>query len=335
MQALIWEAPELMRMGEREEPVARPGWVVMRVGAVGICGSELGAYLGHNELRVPPLVMGHEWAGEVVAVGSTADEPLIGRTMTANPLISCGQCRACRRGERQLCPERRIIGIDYPGAFAERVAVPVTALHPVPDVEAGALVEPLACAVRAVEQGRVRPGDAVLVFGAGVIGLFAAFMAQRAGAGPVAVVDPNQTRLARAGVFGASALFNPREVDVPEALRAAVPDGFDVAIDAVGSLDTRRAAVDSARRGGRVVFIGLHEPGAALPGNRMVRDEVSVTGSFCYLDENFRVAAEMAAGGAIPDRAGWCAVRPLDAGQEAFLEQARGLAPFSKILLTP
>lgn len=326
--ALIWDAPELMRIGEMEEPVPAPGWAVMRVGAVGICGSELGAYLGHNELRVPPLVMGHEWAGAVAAVGSPADRGVVGRTMTANPLLSCGTCRACRRGERQLCPERRIIGIDLPGAFATQVAVPVTALYPVADVEAGALTEPLACAVRAVETGRVRPGDAVVVYGAGIIGLFSAFMARRAGAAHVYVVDTNDTRLSGAGVFGAEAGFNPIRGD-------AVPGDADVAIDAVGSVVTRRQAVDAVRRGGRVVFIGLHEPGSDLPGNRMVRDEVSVAGSFCYSDENFRVAAELVAAGELPDRQGWCDVRPLEHGQAAFLEQARGPAPFSKILLRP
>jgi len=130
VQALIWEAPEVMRVGDVPDPRPEPGWAVVRVAAVGICGSELGAYLGHNELRVPPLVMGHEWGGVVDAVGSGEDRAWVGRTVTVNPLLSCGHCRACRRGERQLCIERRIIGIDYPGAFAERVAVPVVQEEP-------------------------------------------------------------------------------------------------------------------------------------------------------------------------------------------------------------
>lgn len=331
MQALIWEGPEQMRMGAVPDPDPRPGFVVMRVGAVGICGSELGAFLGQNELRVPPLIMGHEWAGEVVAVGDPEDAGLIGRMMTANPLLSCGRCRACRRGERQLCPSRLILGINFPGAFAGLVACPVASLHPAADPEAGALVEPLACAARAVERARVRPGDAVVVYGAGIIGLFSCLLARRAGAARVWVVDPNPARSRWAGVFDADAGLAPGS----SALHDALAPGVDAAIDAVGTPATRRAAVKAVRRGGCAVWIGLHEPGADLPGNEMVRDEVTVSGSFCYTDENFRVAAELSLAGALPDRSGWCDVRPLADGQAAFLEQARGAAPYPKILLRP
>ncbi len=331
MQALIWEGPEQMRMGAVPDPDPRPGFVVMRVGAVGICGSELGAFLGQNELRVPPLIMGHEWAGEVVAVGDPEDAGLIGRMMTANPLLSCGRCRACRRGERQLCPARLIIGINFPGAFAGLVACPAAALHPVPDPEAGALVEPLACAVRAVERARVRPGDAVVVFGAGIIGLFSCLMARRAGAARVLVVDPNPERIRQAGAFGADAGLAPGSPNLHELLA----DGVDAAIDAVGTPATRRASVTAVRRGGCAVWIGLHDPGAETPGNDMVRNEVTVAGSFCYTDENFRVAAELVMAGVLPDRSGWCDVRPLRDGEQSFLEQARGAAPYPKILLRP
>jgi len=323
-----------MRLGEVPDPRPEPGWAVVRVAAVGICGSELGAYLGHNELRVPPLVMGHEWGGVVDAVGSGEDRSWLGRPVTVNPLVSCGRCRACRRGQRQLCVERRIIGIDFPGAFAERVAVPVTALWPVSDPVLGALVEPLACAVQAVRHAGVGPGDAVLVYGAGIIGLMSAWVAKIAGADRVFMVDTNQERLKKALTWGVDGLLTAGVDDVAEAVRDLGDGGPDIVIDAVGAEVTRREAAGLVRRGGRVVLVGLHDGGAPLPGNRLVRDEVAVTGSFCYTDEAFRVARDLVEAGRIPTGREWLDLRPLAAGDAAFREQALGPAPYAKILLT-
>jgi threonine dehydrogenase-like Zn-dependent dehydrogenase len=334
VQALIWEAPEVMRVGDVPDPRPEPGWAVVRVAAVGICGSELGAYLGHNELRVPPLVMGHEWGGVVDAVGSGEDRAWVGRTVTVNPLLSCGHCRACRRGERQLCIERRIIGIDYPGAFAERVAVPVGALWPLSDPVTGALVEPLACAVQATRHAGVGPGDAVLVYGAGIIGLMSAWVAKIAGADRVFMVDTNQDRLKKALAWGVDGTLTAGTDDVAAAVRDLADGGPDVVVDAVGAEATRREGAGLVRRGGRVVLVGLHDGAAPLPGNRLVRDEVTVTGSFCYTDEAFRVARDLVEAGRLPVGREWLDLRPLAAGDAAFREQALGPAPYAKILLT-
>jgi threonine dehydrogenase-like Zn-dependent dehydrogenase len=331
MRALVWEAPEVMRIREVAEPAVQPGWVRIRVGSVGICGSEVGAYLGHNELRVPPLVMGHEWAGVVDAVGSPEDGAWVGRTVTVNPFLSCGHCRACLRGERQLCAERRIIGIDLPGAFGEWVAAPVANLLPVSDPVAGALVEPLACAVRAVRLGAVEPGDRVLVYGAGIIGLMCAWMARQVGALGVLVTDPNARRLGEARRWGATDTASKLTL---EDIRRWAPDGADVVLDGVGLGVTRRQGIEAARRGGRVVLVGLHEPDATVPGNRMVRDEIVVRGSFSYTDEDFRVARDFVEQGILPERGPWLDIRPVEAGDAAFREQAAGDGPYAKILLT-
>jgi threonine dehydrogenase-like Zn-dependent dehydrogenase len=334
VKALVWEGPEIMEMRDVPEPGVQPGTAIVAVGGVGLCGSELSAYLGHNELRVPPLVMGHEWAGVVTAVGSSVDAGWVGKTVTVNPLRSCGHCRACQRGDRQLCQERRIIGIDFPGAFAERVAVPVSSLLTVEDPVMGALVEPLACAVRVVNQAGVRPGDHVLVYGAGIIGLMSGWMARQAGAHVVAVTDPNPVRLAQTAKWGADEAIQPGEKRLSDRVAELTQGGPDVVIDAAGTAATRAEAAQLVRRGGTVVLVGLHEPEALLPGNRMVRDEVTVTGSFCYSDRDFRVARDLVDRRALPEPEGWLDVRPLDAGGDAFHEQALGAARFAKILLT-
>jgi threonine dehydrogenase-like Zn-dependent dehydrogenase len=189
--------------------------------------------------------------------------------------------------------------------------------------------------VRVIEQGQVRPGDRILVFGAGIIGLMSAWMARRAGAASVAVTDPNPVRLQQARTWGADILVGAGEGPLLDQLGAVWADGPDVALDAAGTAGTRAEAASLVRRGGRVVLVGLHEQAAPLPGNRLVRDEVTVTGSFCYTDENFRVARDLVDRGAMPEGAGWLDVRPLGAGAEAFHEQTHGRAPFAKILFRP
>lgn len=337
MQALVWEGPERMTYRSADAPVAAAGHVVVRVAAVGVCGSELGAYLGHNELRRPPLVMGHEFSGVVVEVGAGVDPQWQGASVVVNPLVTCGTCRWCRRGERQLCRTRRIIGIDFPGAFAERVAVPAASLWPVhregEDLWTGALVEPLACAVRATGQAAIQVGDAVLVYGAGIIGLMSAWMARRRGAASVWLVDANPVRLSQGSVWGADRPIDATTEDVAGLVRRAYPDGVDRVIDAVGLPGTRREGLELLARGGRLVLVGLHEPATTLDGNRVVRDETEVVGSFCYRDQDFTVATNLWEARRLPDEAGWLDRRPLSAGDAAFQEQARGPAPFAKIVL--
>lgn len=151
---------------------------------VGVLGSKVAAFSGHNELRTPPLVMGHEFSARVTSKGPMGDF-LPGDLATVNPLVSCGQCRACLVGNRQQCLPRKSIGIDLPGAFGEQVMVPIRQCYRISDPAQGALVEPLACAVRAVNQGHIALDDVVVVIGAGIIGLMSALVAKDRGAGRV------------------------------------------------------------------------------------------------------------------------------------------------------
>ena len=336
MQALVWEGPERMTYRGADAPGATAGHVVVRVAGVGVCGSELGAYLGHNELRRPPLIMGHEFSGVVVEVGAGVEPVWEGASVVVNPLVTCGTCRWCQAGLRQLCRTRKIIGIDFPGAFAERVAVPAASLWRVDpggeELWTGALVEPLACAVRAVGQAAIQAGDAVLVYGAGIIGLMSAWMARRRGAGSVWLVDANPMRLSHGAVWAADRLLDAAG-DVAGVVRRTHPDGVDRVIDAVGLSTTRREGLELLARGGRLVLVGLHEPDTTVDGNRMVRGETEVVGSFCYRDEDFTEATHLWMSGALPDGGGWLDLRPLSGGDAAFQEQSRGPAPFAKIVL--
>ncbi len=317
-----------MTIQEAAKPKLAAGWVLVKVETVGICGSEISGYLGENELRRPPLVMGHEFSGTVAECGPATDLA-VGSRVTANPLVSCGVCRDCRAGQRQRCLQRRIIGIDYPGGYAEWVAVPAAQCYPVADAVDGAMVEPLACALRAVELSEVETGDDTVVVGAGIIGLMAAGLLAQAGARRVAVVDPNPTRRQAAIEWRASAIFASTNE-----LSSGFPERVDRVIDAVGLGATRRQSLEVLRRGGRAVWIGLHENLTEVAGNAVVRDETSVVGSFCYTDHNFSRAVQLVNDGhAFPAHRGWLDLRPLEAGDAAFREQARGPAPYAKILL--
>ncbi len=336
MRALVWHGPRSMRLERVPDPVPGPGEVLLRVEAVGICGSELSGYLGENSLRRPPLVMGHEFVASVAALGPGAGAA-VGARVVVNPLLPCGACPACRRGQRHLCAERRIVGAARPGAFADAVAVPASACHEVAgDLPApvAALAEPLACAVRAVGHARPEPGSRVLILGAGAIGLLAVAVALRAQPSLLAVADVHAARLGTAGLWGASHLIDGAGPVAEDARRLAGGEGVDIAVDAVGVAATRRAAVRAVRPGGRVVFVGLHDAESPLPCNEIVRGEVEVRGSFCYSEADFEAALAMLARGTL--RQGpWIEERPLEEGPQAFDDLLRGAVGASKVILRP
>ena len=331
MRALIWHGPRQIAVGHIDEPRRGDDDVIVAPEAAGICGSEIEGYLGRMSNRVPPLVMGHEFAGTVVAEGNRAHHEWSGRRVAVNPLLSCRACGRCTAGERNLCAKRRLIGVHLAGGFAERVAVPAANLVELPDdvdPRIGALVEPLANAVHAIALGRrlVVPERAV-VFGAGAIGLFVLQAALAAGIADVRTVEPHAARRATALAAGARGA-HADATEIAQAPRA------DLVVDAVGAAGTRRAALDVVRPGGAVVLLGLHEDESALPFHRVVRDQVSLQGSFAYTDADFTAALALLANGTVSigdlPRA-----LPLEAGPEAFARLADGPSAQIKTFLAP
>jgi 2-desacetyl-2-hydroxyethyl bacteriochlorophyllide A dehydrogenase len=329
MNALVWEAVERMVLRDVPEPLPGEGDVLVRVGAVGICGSELEGYLGKMANRTPPLVMGHEFAG---TVGEAADEHWRGKRVAVNPLVPCGGCEPCRDGRTNLCLERVIIGIRRPGAFAELVAVPQSSLLELPDdlpLETAALMEPLAVVVHAFGLG-LRQGvpDRVLIVGAGSIGLLAVQVASLSAPATLVVTDLNAERLAHAGRLGATATAAGDQLD------ALLPDGADLVVDCVGAAATKRVAIRHVRPGGTVVLLGLHDDDTALPSHELIRREIMLTGSFTYSDRDVRRALALRAAGRVRGD-GWTTTRPLADGPEAFHELVHAPGGQTKILLRP
>src|SRR5437879_2063810 len=330
MRALVWRGPRRMAIEEIDEPRLGDDAVIVRPDAAGICGSEIEGYLGRMANRVPPLVMGHEFAGTVVSVARPGAE-WSGRRVSVNPLLSCRSCDRCRAGERNLCPERRLIGVHLAGGFAERVAVPIANLVALPDgidARTGALVEPLANAVHAVALARrLVAADLAVVVGAGTIGVFALHAAHAAGIADVRVVEQHPGRRAAALAAGARGAYG-------DAAELARERRADLVIDAVGAAATRRAALDIVRPGGAIVLLGLHEDETALPFHRVVRDQVALQGSFAYTDADFASALELLASGRVA-LGNLARTLPLDAGPEAFATLAAGPTAQLKTFLSP
>lgn len=298
MRALVFGGPLSLSVEERPLPEPVPGEVRLRIDAVGVCGSDLHGYTGDTGRRHPGQIMGHE-IGATVDVGAAGGLPE-GARATVHPVLFCGHCRYCVRGETNLCLTRQVIGVnpELQGAFADFMVVPAVNVIPVPDAPAehAAMVEPLAVALHGARRGEVRPGDSVLVTGGGAIGVACLLAALREGAERVFLSEPLAARRELAESLGAIVL-DPAQVDVAEAVVEATGGGADVALEAVGLTPTIEAAVRSTRRDGAVVLVGMGRPRVELDLFSVVVEERRLVGTFCYSERDFVETAEWVAGG--------------------------------------
>lgn len=331
MKALVYTGPNALEFREEPEPVAGPGEVLVRVEAVGICGSDMHAYHGLDARRPAPLVLGHEAAGRILG------GPNAGRRVAVNPLVTCGTCARCEEGRPHLCASREILSMPpRPGAFAEIVRVPERNLVPIPehlDSAKAALAEPLAVSYHGVHHGArflPRPISAArcAVLGGGAIGLGCALVLAMGGARAIHVGEPNAARrrtLAGAGPFAA---YEPGASDEPR--EASV----DLVIDAVGSVSTRAAASRLIRPGGVIVHVGLLPGSEGLDVRKITLQEVVFTGSYCYTPTDFRETLEAIADGRLGSL-GWFEERALTEGATAFRDLDAGATGAAKIVLRP
>jgi threonine dehydrogenase-like Zn-dependent dehydrogenase len=308
---MIFVAPGVVEMGDVDEPVAGAGEVVIDVVSAGICGSELHGFRSVG-MRRPPLVMGHEVAGRDPA----------GHPVVINPLFACGQCDRCAAGQPQVCRSRMLLGVHRPGGFAERVAVPESAVYPLPaglDWGAAALIEPLANAVHAWRQVPAVAGSRVAIVGGGAIGLVCLLVAAQLGAAEITVADPSARRRDRAALLGAAVTTE------------ALAGEYDVVVDAVGAAITRRASIERLRPAGVAVWLGLATTEAGFDGTDLVRGEKRVVGSFAYTPADF--AEAVAAAGSLD--LSWTTPVPLEQADRTFLALAGGETDIVRAVVRP
>lgn len=324
MKALVYDGAETLGFREVPEPLRRPGEHLIKVDAVGICGSDMHAYLGHDSRRPAPLILGHEAAG--VIVGGPRDSARV----TVNPLVTCGTCAACVAGRENLCPGRQIISMPpREGAFAEYISMPEVNLVAVPDgfpLTKAALAEPLAVGWHASRlglgalHGSVRPR--ALILGGGAIGLAAALSLRAMGVDEITIAETNDGRRAflaeRCG----------------EQVTASPEGLYPLVVDAVGYAGTRALASAHAGPGGVIVHIGLGEDAGGLDVRRMTLQEITFIGTYAYDAKDFRDTAQAIFAGRM-GALDWTEMRALDNGAAAFADLRAGRVAAPKIVLRP
>jgi 2-desacetyl-2-hydroxyethyl bacteriochlorophyllide A dehydrogenase len=330
MKALVYTAPDEVTFRDEPEPAFGAGDVLIEVDAVGICGSDMHAYHGHDPRRVPPLILGHELVGRVLK------GPGEGQRVTVNPLITCGHCEFCVQGRNNLCANRTMIGMTRPGGFAERVATAATSVIEIPqdmDRRNAALTEPAATALHAINLSmrslvRPLPECSVLVLGGGAIGMLCALLLESYGVRMLSVAETNPLRRqSLEGATGAAA-YDPRATGAPAA------GSIDYVIDAVGSKATRNAALEAVKPGGVVMHIGLQDWASEIDMRKLTLAEITLIGTYTYTTADMRAAVKALHGGAFGDLA-WVEERPLAEGAQAFRDLHEGRTAAAKVVLVP
>jgi len=342
MKALLLSKYRHLEIAEVAAPDVNPGEVLIRVAACGICGSDVHGYDGSSGRRIPPIVMGHEAAGKIAAVGEGVTGLSVGDPVTFDSTVYCGVCKHCRRGEVNLCDQRQVLGVscgDYrrAGAFAEYVAVPARIIYPLPESVSfaeAAMLEAVAVAIHAVSLVEIPSGSTALVLGAGTIGLLVLQALRVAGCSRVLVADIDSSRLKLAVTLGATDVFSAEGDPVARVLDLTGGTGVDVAVEAVGRNETVGAAISSVRKGGSVILVGNIAPEVTLPLQKVVTRQIRLQGS-CASAGEYPRAIELMAQGAIQVKPLITAVAPLDEGPQWFERLYAREPNLMKVVLTP
>jgi threonine dehydrogenase-like Zn-dependent dehydrogenase len=334
-----------MKFELRDVPVPQCGddELLVRVKAVGICGSDVHGYTGTTGRRIPPLIMGHEAGGVVEAVGRNVKNASAGDRITFDSTVYCNQCSACRQGRVNLCVNRKVLGVATPafhrdGAMAEFVVVPWWIIYRLPEAvsfEEAALIEPCSVSLHAARITPIEVNDVVAVVGTGQIGLFAMQGARVKGAGKLVVLDVREERLALARQLGADVTINPSTADVTAEMRRALgrPDA-DVVLEAVGTETAVSLALGLTKLGGRLTLIGNVTPRIQVNLQDIVSREITIRGS-CAIAGEYRASLDLMAAGRINGKPLISRVMPLAEGQQAFDALHHGAPGLIKIVLQP
>jgi 2-desacetyl-2-hydroxyethyl bacteriochlorophyllide A dehydrogenase len=333
MKALVYTQPLEVQLQSRPMPELAPGEVVLAIEAVGICGSDMHAWHGHDPRRKPGLVLGHEFVGRIASSMAPGFE--VGTRFTGNPLITCGVCEYCVQGRNNLCANRTMVGMTRPGAFAEFMSLPAASLIAMPqdlDARLAVLTEPAATAWHAVNlsmRSLVRPLHEcrVLVIGGGAIGITAALLLRHLGVAHLVVTELNALRREAVARHVGCETCDPRAAPLPEA-------AFDYVIDAVGAKATRVQALQAVKAGGVVMHVGLQDWASEIDMRRLTLAEITLLGTYTYTTADLRATVDAIARGVFGDMA-WIEERPLVEGQQAFMDLHEGRSASAKIVLRP
>ena len=333
MKALVYTQPLEVQLQERPMPELTSGEVVLKIEAVGICGSDMHAWHGHDPRRKPGLVLGHEFVGRIAQ--SAAPGFAVGTRFTGNPLITCGVCEYCVQGRNNLCAHRTMVGMTRPGAFAEFMSIPAASLIAMPQdlsARAAALTEPAATAWHAVNltiRALTRPLHEcqVLIIGGGAIGMLSALLLRHLGARRVVVAELNELRREAVALHAQCEVIDPRS-------SPPAPSSFDLVIDAVGAKLTRAQAFDAIKPGGVIMHVGLQDWASEIDMRKLTLSEITLLGTYTYTTADLRATVAALHGGAFGDLS-WVEERALSDGPQAFIDLDSGKTAAAKIILRP
>ena len=334
MQALVYTGTNKIDFREEKDPIAKPGESIIKVKASGICGSDMHAYHGNDERRIPPLILGHEVSG------TSLDGKFKNKDVVINPLISCENCDYCKNESEHLCPERTMIGMSTPikreGGLAELVSVPEKNIFEVPEklnIKEAALAEPAAVALHAVllaEKNLNKPLSEckILIQGAGAIGLLCGLLLNKEKKTTnIIMSDPNKKRLDECSKYLKANFVSPNDKSIKA-------NNFDLILESVGLEATRHQAIKSIAPGGTILHIGLTQPSGTFDFKKLTIQEVTLVGTYCYTNNDFQKTLEILKEKRLGDL-GWIEFRDLKKGSEAFQEIHNGSCVAPKIILTP
>jgi 2-desacetyl-2-hydroxyethyl bacteriochlorophyllide A dehydrogenase len=333
MKALVYTQPNEVQLLERPSPSLEADEVVLKIEAVGICGSDMHAYHGHDPRRLPGLVLGHEFCGTVLESASSLYS--VGTRVTGNPLITCGRCDYCVQGRNNLCSKRTMVGMTRPGAFAEKMSIPAASLIEMPqDMSAlhAAVTEPAATALHAINLSmkvmqRPVQENRTLIIGGGAIGMLSALLLSHYGCSDLLVAEVNPLRRAQLEKHAKVRTYNPLETSAPE-------NHFDYVIDAVGSKATRNSAFQSIRPGGVIMHIGLQDWASEIDMRKLTLAEITLLGTYTYTTADLRATVQAIYRGDFGNLT-WVDARPLSEGAQAFVDLDKGRAASAKVVLCP
>ena len=334
MQALVYTGTQKLIYREEKDPKVVKGESIVKVHASGICGSDMHAYHGKDNRRIPPLILGHEVSGTI----DKGKE--IGKKVVLNPLITCGSCNYCSNGREHLCNKRIILGMNKPikrqGGFAEYVSIPDKNIYELPknlNMKEAPIAEPCAVALHAVELGQNALDKEIkdtkaLVIGAGAIGLLCGLILSKINkCKEIVIVEPNDKRLKESLKYLDADGFKPDNKNI-------LNDNFDIVFDTVGLETTRQQAIQSIKPGGVIIHIGLTQPSGSFNFRKTTLQEITFIGTYCYTNKDFEQTLEILANKAIGPL-DWIEFRDLKNGGSAFKQIHDGTCVAPKIILLP
>lgn len=335
MKTVLINEPFQIAVTETEMPVPKAGEALLKVLYGGICGADVASYTGNQPFTTYPRIPGHEFSAEIVSVPANDRDLKPGDIVTANPYFNCGSCYSCRRGFVNCCTDNQTMGVQRDGAFREYITMPVERIYNGQGLSAKelALVEPFTISYHALHRAPVKPGDSVLIVGAGPIGLFALIAAKAQGA-RVYVADILPGRLEKALHFGADGVINSKETSIQEeAMRITEGNGFDVCVEACGQSVTFLSCIDCVAFAGNIILIGNGKKETTFLHSILLKKELNVFGSRNSYAKDFRAVINLIASGTVPVLDMVSDIYPVSRADEAFKALANNDGSLAKVLI--